>query len=236
MTQQAVSFRWSDRGGSFVQSLTNLRKKEAYCDASIICEDHFHNVHQLVLSTSSDYLAHVFDKAASCQSGGKYPIIALPGISHKCLEAILNYIYTGETTVNVEDLSELRKAASILQISDFAGFIPESTMKFTNKRSMEKDTSYSARKKQRFERSDNFDPVFNKYCEIQNSAASLVANIQDHVSEEPKAVIVKTKILECNSGEGSHFLESDRSITEGEAMSFFEQENEENSPTAFRKT
>jgi len=144
-----LSLKWNNHKTTFFHVLSNIRKKEAYCDSTLACDGRFYPVHKLVLSTCSDYFEQMFEKTKD-----KQPVIVLKDIRHEELEALLNYMYLGEVNVLQNDLSGLIKAAECLRIKGLAVPDEDPNEKRDNKRSWEGDTSVSDGKRQRREERD----------------------------------------------------------------------------------
>ncbi|CAL4175813.1 unnamed protein product [Meganyctiphanes norvegica] len=119
MDHGMLSLRWENHRIAFLEAFASLRKKDTYCDATIACDGKFFSVHKLVLSTCSDYLAHMFEKANKF-SNTTHPVIVLQNVKHKILECLLDYMYVGEVNVLQSELSTLIKAAECLQIKGLA--------------------------------------------------------------------------------------------------------------------
>ncbi|CAL4066323.1 unnamed protein product [Meganyctiphanes norvegica] len=141
-----LSLKWNNHKTTFFHVLSNIRKKEAYCDATLACDGRFYPVHKLVLSTCSDYFEQMFEKTKD-----KQPVIVLKDIRHEELEALLNYMYLGEVNVLQNDLSGLIKAAECLRIKGLAVPDEDPNEKKDNKRLWEGDSSHSDGKRQRRE-------------------------------------------------------------------------------------
>lgn len=86
-----------------------------YDDATVACDGKLYPVHQLVLSTCSEYFEEMFAK-----THGKHPVIVLKDIKKEVFEALLQYMYVGEVNVVQEKLSELIGAAECLKIKGLA--------------------------------------------------------------------------------------------------------------------
>merc|ERR1712198_528157 len=134
-------------GTTFFHVLSNIRKKEAYCDATLACDGRFYPVHKLVLSTCSDYFEQMFEKTKD-----KQPVIVLKDIRHEDLEALLNYMYLGEVNVLQNDLSGLIKAAECLRIKGLAVPDEDPAEKKDNKRSWEGDSQSDGKRQRRDDR------------------------------------------------------------------------------------
>lgn len=98
-----------------------------FCDATLVCEGKFYHVHQLVLSTCSEYFQQMFEVVGTGASGLAGPsrtagplVVVLTGVSPHDLEALLEYMYAGEATILQGDLARFMKAAEGLQVRGLA--------------------------------------------------------------------------------------------------------------------
>lgn len=110
-----LSLSWNNHSSTFCHMLATLRDVERFTDVTITCEGKFYPVHKLVLSTCSDYFQKIFE-CTPC----KHPVIVLKDIHCKDIEALLSYMYAGVVSVAQKDLSQLIKAAELLQIKGLA--------------------------------------------------------------------------------------------------------------------
>lgn len=115
MAEGMLSLSWNNHSSTFCHMLSSLREKERYTDVTVTCEGKFYPVHKLVLSTCSDYFLKMFERTPC-----KHPIIVLKDIHCKEIEALLSYMYDGVVSVAQNDLSQLIKAAELLQIKGLA--------------------------------------------------------------------------------------------------------------------
>lgn len=143
-----LSLKWDNHSWTFSQALSNIRSREVYSDATIVCDGKFYKVHKLIMSTCSNYLEQIFDKINVGSSLVSHPVIVLQDIKHEHLEALLDYMYIGEVNVRQADLPLLIKAAECLKIKGLA--IPDD-------RPSEKQSD-----KQRNNRKTNYDKSYEK--------------------------------------------------------------------------
>ncbi|XP_068632747.1 uncharacterized protein [Battus philenor] len=91
--------------------LSNLQQNGEFVDMTLAADGHFVRVHQIIIALASPYIKDLIS-SAQCQ----HPVIFLNKISHTTLAAILEYVYTGEVLVTVENLKELVEAGKELHI------------------------------------------------------------------------------------------------------------------------
>ncbi|EEB10627.1 broad-complex core-protein, putative [Pediculus humanus corporis] len=88
-----------------------LKEDEDFVDVTLSCYGQSIKAHKVVLSACSPYLKSIF-KEHPC----KHPVIILDNLSYKNLEAVIQFVYTGQVYVEQTDLPSFLKAAEALQI------------------------------------------------------------------------------------------------------------------------
>ncbi|CAL4068301.1 unnamed protein product [Meganyctiphanes norvegica] len=109
------SLKWINHKNSIVDILSNVRSRDAFCDASISCDGKFFSVHKLVMSACSDYLRGLFEQVSQYSSNTTHPVIILHDIRHKHLQHLLDLIYLGTVDVPQSEVPHLIKVANCLQ-------------------------------------------------------------------------------------------------------------------------
>ncbi|XP_026315695.1 broad-complex core protein isoforms 1/2/3/4/5-like isoform X2 [Hyposmocoma kahamanoa] len=82
-----------------------------FVDMTLAADGHLVKVHQVIIALASPYLKELIT-SAECP----HPVIFLNKFSYATLSAVLEYIYTGEVLVSIENLSELIEAGKELHI------------------------------------------------------------------------------------------------------------------------
>lgn len=111
-----VCLRWNNFQSSLTTTLENLWDEESFCDVTLFCEGQEIRAHKVVLSACSLVFKNLL-KNNACQ----HPIIILQDTSLSVLEAILQFIYKGEVNIEQDQLHDLLRAATSLQIKGLAG-------------------------------------------------------------------------------------------------------------------
>ncbi|CAK1601342.1 unnamed protein product [Parnassius mnemosyne] len=91
--------------------LSNLQQNGEFVDMTLAADGHHVKVHQVILALASPYIKDLIS-SVQCQ----HPVIFLNKISYTTLAAMLEYIYTGEVLVTVDNLRELVEAGKELHI------------------------------------------------------------------------------------------------------------------------
>eukprot|EP00092_Neocalanus_flemingeri_P026940 GFUD01029204.1.p1 GENE.GFUD01029204.1~~GFUD01029204.1.p1 ORF type:complete len:328 (-),score=83.44 GFUD01029204.1:750-1733(-) len=111
MDAQKFCLTWKDFNMIFNKEFEELRKSEDFFDVTLACEENQVNAHKLVLSAASDFFKNILKK-----NKHDHPLIYLTGVKFSDLQAILDFIYTGETEVSEGDLENLLSTASKLKV------------------------------------------------------------------------------------------------------------------------
>ncbi|XP_029105827.1 actin-binding protein IPP isoform X2 [Scleropages formosus] len=106
----------SDRHARLVLAQINkMRARADFCDVHVRVGCRRFAVHRLVLAASSPYFAALF--AGGMSEVNKEEVHIL-GLEADVFEILLDFIYTGEVNVTVENVQELMVAADMLQLSE----------------------------------------------------------------------------------------------------------------------
>jgi len=111
------SLTWGDYGTSLLSAVQSLRCHGDLMDVTLAAEGRSFEAHKIVLCAASPYLLNLL-KNTSC----KHPIVMLAGVSASDLEALLEFVYRGEVSVNHSQLPSLLQAAQFLNIQ---GLVPQ---------------------------------------------------------------------------------------------------------------
>ncbi|CAL4064449.1 unnamed protein product [Meganyctiphanes norvegica] len=120
MESRMLSLKWDHHSQTFFETLSTIRTKQTYCDATIVCEGNFYRVHKLVMCVCSQYMEKLFENISSQIPHNSHPVIVLKDIKRSELEALLEYVYVGEVNVLQRELPALIKAAESLGIKGLA--------------------------------------------------------------------------------------------------------------------
>ena len=106
------NFTWDSFPEHLGSIFQDLSKSNRFSDITLVCDDKkIYRSHKFILSASSDVFKAIFSDETNSP-----PMIYLRGVSHKDLELILSFVYTGQVTFEQERLSEFLKAAKDLKI------------------------------------------------------------------------------------------------------------------------
>ncbi|XP_060803621.1 uncharacterized protein LOC132902481 [Amyelois transitella] len=111
MVQSQFSLTWNSYKNSICSGFTSLQQNGELVDMTLAADGHFVKVHQVLLALASPYLKELIT-SAPCQ----HPVLFLNNVSYKNMSLILEYIYTGEVLVPVDNISSFAAAARGLHI------------------------------------------------------------------------------------------------------------------------
>jgi len=100
---------------NYVGSFQELRTAEELLDVTIACEDQTMEAHKVVLSACSPFFRGVFKKSKE-----KHPFVYLKGVLHRDLVSLMDYIYTGETQVQADDVDRFIEVAREMKVKGLA--------------------------------------------------------------------------------------------------------------------
>ncbi|XP_043247512.1 zinc finger protein 467-like [Amphibalanus amphitrite] len=107
--------KWNNHQSNFVDVFGQLLDQEAFTDVTLAAEGRTFLAHKLVLSACSPYLRDILERNPC-----KHPVVFLRGVSAAELHLLLQYIYRGEAHVRQDQLPDLLRTATDLQIKGLA--------------------------------------------------------------------------------------------------------------------
>ncbi|KAG8276235.1 hypothetical protein J6590_069924 [Homalodisca vitripennis] len=110
-SQQLYSLSWGEFGTSLTSTVQVLRGHGEMVDVTLVAGGRIFPAHKLVLSAASPLLMELL-KSTHCH----HPVVMLAGITAPDLEALLQFVYQGEVSVDPTQLPSLLQAAHCLDI------------------------------------------------------------------------------------------------------------------------
>jgi len=205
MTEK-FSFRWTGFQASVANSFGRIREAGAFTDVTLVAEDGQQVVaHRVVLAASSSFFQRLLGETKH-----PHPLVFMRGVLWEVLEAVVDFLYFGETAVSQEHLESFLEIAGELELQGL-------------KRSVE-PTNYE--NKEFTSRSENFLEIYEEIygkekaeenytnlTDIQiNDDADSFGNPQNSLSKDKKEFVkseIRPRMLQnyVSSGESSEIEE-----------------------------
>ncbi|XP_040192970.1 zinc finger and BTB domain-containing protein 8B [Rana temporaria] len=100
--------------------LNEQRKRDFFCDCSIIVEGRIFKAHRNVLFANSGYFRAML--VHYIQDSGRHSTASLDIVTSEAFSTILDFIYSGKLNLSGENVIEVMSAASYLQMTDVVNF------------------------------------------------------------------------------------------------------------------
>ena len=117
MMEEKLCLKWNDFQGNVISSFAELRDDRDFTDVTLACEDVMFEAHKLILSTCSPFFRTILKRANKQQ----HPLVYMRGMKARDLEAVLDFIYQGETNIFQDDLDGFLLIAEELQLKGLVG-------------------------------------------------------------------------------------------------------------------
>ena len=119
--QDFININWDDHSKSFISQLSNDMDQDILKDVTLACaEGNCIRAHRLILSIYSEYFQELLSKCTTSE-----PTILLPDIELQDLETLISFMYTGKVNITEENLPNVLKAATKLQIKGLIDNTPD---------------------------------------------------------------------------------------------------------------
>ena len=115
--EEKLCLKWNDFQGNVISSFGQLRGDRDFTDVTLACEDVQFEAHKLILSTCSPFFQTLLKRANKQQ----HPLLYMRGLKARDLEAVLDFIYQGETNIFQDDLDGFLLIAEELQLKGLVG-------------------------------------------------------------------------------------------------------------------
>ncbi|NXP25777.1 ZBT8B protein, partial [Scytalopus superciliaris] len=100
--------------------LNEQRKRDFFCDCSIIVEGRIFKAHKNILFANSGYFRALL--IHYIQDSGRHSTASLDIVTSDAFAVILDFLYSGKLDLRGENVIEVMSAASYLQMTDVVGF------------------------------------------------------------------------------------------------------------------
>jgi len=169
---------WDQHEGNRTSSLRSLWENSDFLDVTIACDDGQVGAHKVVLSAGSLIFENILK-----QNNHSHPLIYLRGTVKRDVELLLQFIYSGETSVCEENLSEFLALANSFAVKGLQEDAkPELLQRSSKKTKLRK-------------RSTKTKDVEN----AENMKAETVVDISEEIDEITEAESDTSALADCSS-------------------------------------
>ena len=111
--------QWDSHSDNFRRFLQELIITKNFADVTLVCEDQsIFRAHRNILSAGSQVLKDIFLLEDKLKIGSQQSVVHLRGVDKEEMQAILEYIYLGETTIPEDGTNTFLVAATGLGLKD----------------------------------------------------------------------------------------------------------------------
>jgi len=114
LTEEQYHLKWNDYHSSLTKSFRDLRDDDEMLDVTIVSDGRTFKAHKLVLSACSPVFKAMLKKDRN--QPFLQPFIFLHGVNYEDIQAILDFMYNGEVSVNQDDLRSFLSIAEDLRV------------------------------------------------------------------------------------------------------------------------
>ena len=128
MDQDKYSLTWKTYSEHLKKMLSGMLHSDEYADVTLVCEDKKQlRAHKNILAACSP----LFHELLQLDKGSA-SIVYLRGVFHSEMESLLNFIYLGETSIEVERTGVFLSTAKCLEIRELCSNIKEDEFESKN--------------------------------------------------------------------------------------------------------
>lgn len=117
MSNSQLHFTWVEHQETLVSLVQTLYNSETFFDCTLYAGGQHFDVHRLILSSCSPFFGKILQEHKTDN-----PVITLDGVSDTELRALVEYIYTGETSISPDFLNSFFQMAKTLEIAGLSHY------------------------------------------------------------------------------------------------------------------
>ena len=111
MASKTFYLRWNDFENNISVAFRELRNDSDFFDVTLACDDEQVQAHKVILSACSPFFRTVLRRNPHA-----HPLLYLKGVKYSDLQAVLNFMYTGEVKVAQVELTSFLVVAEELRV------------------------------------------------------------------------------------------------------------------------
>ncbi|XP_017074161.1 uncharacterized protein LOC108109876 isoform X2 [Drosophila eugracilis] len=127
MAAENYHLKWDSHLSYLNSSIATLYKNEKFADVVLYSSYNSSGIpsdiptvgisaHKFILSASSQFFATMFETAPITNPNGVLYVVLPPELSHRAIQILVQYMYSGEATVSNDILNEVLRGGEILKI------------------------------------------------------------------------------------------------------------------------
>ena len=120
-TRETLEILWSDFQTNVKDSFQNAKATHEFSDVSLACDDGINLIeaHRIILATGSSFFQRILSKGTVHHP---HPLLFLGGVRRSDLEAILDFLYHGQTKVPQMELPTFLQTARMLEVKGLQSY------------------------------------------------------------------------------------------------------------------
>ena len=107
---------WPELESERTQAFSSMLTSGEFTDVTIACDDDQIQAHKVVLSAASEIFQNIFRR-----NPHSHPLLYFFGVTKQQMDAIIDFTYSGDTKVPMEELDTFLNIAKSLQIKGLVG-------------------------------------------------------------------------------------------------------------------
>jgi len=198
-SNEELCLRWDDFSSNIRSTFRDLKEEKDFADVTLVCSDGQTDAHKVILSAGSSFFQKILKKNPHSK-----PLIYLKGIKFSELQLVLSFIYQGEATVAMSDVSSFLAVAEDLELKGLSKeYISNGNSDQFGQKLQPAHPSYLPQPLLNLQQPPTCSPPFNNNCEqsIKAEAPPIKAEEQsghlEDFAETPQAEFYQ----ECYDGE-----------------------------------
>ena len=115
MNNKSFNFAWKTFQTHIAQSLQDLVTEGNFADVTLVSDEQIQiPAHKIVLSACSPVLKNLL-----LNNPHSHPLLYIRGVKQQELQSILQFMYLGEATINIDHINEFMEIAKDLKLKEF---------------------------------------------------------------------------------------------------------------------